>query len=353
MGSEMKARKAAFTLIELLCVVASCAVLLAIALGSTLGWGRASGLRASVLNVRSSLALARQLAVTHSTPVSFVFGNISSPGGVRVIMLSQPTIWRAFWAKPTTCRKALSSTQRLGPALTSWRTVPVQTPATQAVVITEIRRFNYLAATITVSRLTGVAQQQACQHRMTYARDQQRDGLIMVEAALAVVVLAIGVLAAFMLFSVGLNARTRAAGDTQAAIFADSVFNTLRAESTLASTDEPLGGVLGRLRRRRTNLPVAAGGPDGVWANSNIAIRAGILCTTSTPISRSASASIRTSWITRSVLSGGDAGAPDGISTNRVAVTLQVWEGIFGPTNSDAGSVLYTEFDNPGDLVNQ
>jgi len=110
-------------------------------------------------------------------------------------------------------------------------------------------------------------------------RTKNRSGLIMVEAALAVVVLAIGVLAVFVLFSSGLDTRTRASADTQAALLATSVFNTLRAESVQASRENRWEAFWDDFSYGSTNLPVPAGGPDGVWVDTNLAIRAGELCT--------------------------------------------------------------------------
>ena len=60
----------------------------------------------------------------------------------------------------------------------------------------------------------------------------QRDkGFTLVEVALALLVMAIGVLAVFSLLSAGLDASARAVDDTHAAMFADSVFNSLKSLS--------------------------------------------------------------------------------------------------------------------------
>lgn len=65
----------AYSLIELLCVMALVLVLLAIALPSTTDWGRGAAMRTSAANLRSSLAVARRWAVSHGTRTSLVFGN--------------------------------------------------------------------------------------------------------------------------------------------------------------------------------------------------------------------------------------------------------------------------------------
>ena len=64
-----------FSLIELLCVMALVLILLVIALPSTTDWGRGAGMRTSVANLRSSLAVARRWAVSHGTTTSLHCGN--------------------------------------------------------------------------------------------------------------------------------------------------------------------------------------------------------------------------------------------------------------------------------------
>jgi prepilin-type N-terminal cleavage/methylation domain-containing protein len=72
-------RRAAFTLIEMLAVVAIVAILIALTLGSYSSWGRSAGMRVAAANLRSSLNLARQWAVTHQVRTSFTCGNAGSP----------------------------------------------------------------------------------------------------------------------------------------------------------------------------------------------------------------------------------------------------------------------------------
>jgi len=131
-------------------------LLLAIALGSALGWGRSSGLRASVLNVKSSLALARQLAVTHSIPASFAFGNSSTPvdGGYYVVTTNALT-------------GGLGETNYLPKGFifdtSTWSRVDFMADGAcssagdPVIVIREIRGAHHLATTVTVARMTGVA----------------------------------------------------------------------------------------------------------------------------------------------------------------------------------------------------
>lgn len=71
-------RISGFSLIELLCVMALVLILLLIALPSTTDWGRGAGMRTSVANLRSSLAVARRWAVSHGTRTRLECGNDQS-----------------------------------------------------------------------------------------------------------------------------------------------------------------------------------------------------------------------------------------------------------------------------------
>ena len=76
-------RRNAFTLIEMLAVLGIVGIMMVIAVGAFDSMGRGQGLRGGVLNVRSSLALARQYAVTHRERATLVVGNGMSPAGRR------------------------------------------------------------------------------------------------------------------------------------------------------------------------------------------------------------------------------------------------------------------------------
>jgi hypothetical protein len=172
----------------------------------------------------------------------------------------------------------------------------------------------------------------------------------MVEAALAIVVLAIGVLAVFVLFSTGLDTKTRATSDTQAALFADGVFNTLRAESAAASEENRWESFWEAMAGGTTNLPVAVGGPDGVWVDSNLVVRAGTLVT-NIYMNYSLRLGQNTNIVSHSLRYQMDVSfePADATWTNRANVMLRVWEGVFGSTNEN-GAVFYTEFNNPENL---
>jgi prepilin-type N-terminal cleavage/methylation domain-containing protein len=71
----------AFTLIEMLTVMAIMMVMMAFAMVNFLQWGRGAAIRGAVMNVKSSLVCARQWAITHRTKTDFVYGNCASPSG--------------------------------------------------------------------------------------------------------------------------------------------------------------------------------------------------------------------------------------------------------------------------------
>ena len=62
----------AFTLIELLVVMVIAVVIMAVSLPSFLSMGRGAGMRTAVNNVRSTVALSRQWAITHREEITFV-----------------------------------------------------------------------------------------------------------------------------------------------------------------------------------------------------------------------------------------------------------------------------------------
>jgi prepilin-type N-terminal cleavage/methylation domain-containing protein len=72
----------AFTLIEMLTVMAIMMIMMAFAMVNFLQWGRGAAMRGATLNVKSSITCTRQWAVTHRTRTDFVYGNCPSPSGV-------------------------------------------------------------------------------------------------------------------------------------------------------------------------------------------------------------------------------------------------------------------------------
>jgi len=68
----------AFTLIELLVVMVIAVTIMAVSLPSFLSLGRGAGMRTAVNNVRSTISLSRQWAITHREEITFV----ASPTGL-------------------------------------------------------------------------------------------------------------------------------------------------------------------------------------------------------------------------------------------------------------------------------
>ena len=64
--------QSAFTLIELLVVMVIAVVIMAVSLPSFISMGRGAGMRTAVNNIRSTVALSRQWAITHREQITFV-----------------------------------------------------------------------------------------------------------------------------------------------------------------------------------------------------------------------------------------------------------------------------------------
>jgi len=67
-----------FTLIELLTVMAIMLIIMAMAVGAFLDWGRGSGMRGALIDVKSAMVNTRQKAITERKKTQFVFGNTNT-----------------------------------------------------------------------------------------------------------------------------------------------------------------------------------------------------------------------------------------------------------------------------------
>lgn len=191
-----------------------------------------------------------------------------------------------------------------------------------------------------------------------------KDGFSIVEATLAVVVVAAGVLSIFLLFSAGLDLGTPAVQDTTCAMFADSVLNGLRAQSEQAA-EEGYAGLTGHsgwiafwedFGDGLRGMPVPAHCRI-VGGDTNTLIEAGALCTNLivyNPLRSTADLSsiydavryrITVEWETQTT----NVVATE-LLTNRTAVTLKVWPGEAGSTNDTDALILYTQFRYNGNL---
>jgi len=203
-------------------------------------------------------------------------------------------------------------------------------------------------------------------------RMTSREGFTLMEVAIAVAVVVIGVLALFALIGTGLDMSAKAIADTHAGMFANNVFGSLRSVSLeVSETGKP-----GRweefwqdFQSGDTNISVAApnafvgntvtihnpparpvtiSGPLSVYGNDTLYP----LVYQNIPYHDADTTNIvnialRYKCKVESLfpLVGGSV-----LWTNRTMVTLKVWEGEFGSTDEDKALVFYSEFDNPGDL---
>jgi Tfp pilus assembly protein PilV len=121
-------------------------------------------------------------------------------------------------------------------------------------------------------------------HLFTRAgRPCHKSGIVMIEAALALIVLSMGVLTVFLLFARGLERAGQTDEEQQVALFADSVLEGLHAAAQYAAQTDPSAGwtnfwTLLQKEEGHTNVTVAM---PHFWAatNFNAAIRAGYLTT--------------------------------------------------------------------------
>ena len=201
---------------------------------------------------------------------------------------------------------------------------------------------------------------------------RNKAGFTLVEIALAILVVAIGVLAIFALLSSGLDNSVRAIDDTHAAMFADNVFNGLRAVSVslaekqnqlVGSTNCPWETFWDAFSSGTNSITVAAG---DVWKGGNgvLAITHGFHSITFTNITlrgandpsivdRIVDHGLRYDLTVASKLPSGLSPGSWGVPylwTNVARVTLKVWPGQFGQTRVEDQLVFYSEFANPGDL---
>lgn len=172
----------------------------------------------------------------------------------------------------------------------------------------------------------------------------------MIEVAFSVLVLAVGVVSVYLLYSRGLQNTERAMNETSAAMFADEAFNVMRIQSEqLAINGEPnewetfwcdfAGGA--------TGLPFTV---EGAWLDA-MDLRAGSLQShvyRNYPFHAPAVSNI-TDHALRYLLTV-DFHAEQVWRTNRLNATLLVWPGDFGATNVVEPFVFYSEIPNPDNM---
>jgi len=216
-------------------------------------------------------------------------------------------------------------------------------------------------------------------------RRNGKQGFTLLEVAIAVFVIVIGVLALFALMSAGLDSSARAVADTQAAMYADNVFNglhavTLREARRGDNGKDPGGNYYWRMfwhdfASGSTNILIAA--PD-VWIGERVhpaaqPQRLTILGTGDGTVgtvetirfeNRPQHDSGVQGVVNHALRYRIDIRRADGTlvkdslqgewyadaDNERIGVELRVWDGEFGDVEQQDPILLYTEFDNPGTL---
>lgn len=199
----------------------------------------------------------------------------------------------------------------------------------------------------------------------------KRQGFTLIEVALAIVVVAVGIMAVFSLLGSGLDSCSKAIAETQAAIFADNVFNGLRS-AALTQAESSNSWWIGsndwhkfwqNVKSGDTNITVAS---CGMWKNSSGAKPLiisgqdnpvkGYNCIAFTNLSIHGSSEKDTIII----VNGGmryrlDVNGPTNIGAGlgeKVSAKLSVWPGLYGGAtlNTNEATIFYTEFNDPGNL---
>ncbi len=174
-------------------------------------------------------------------------------------------------------------------------------------------------------------------------------GIVMIEAALAVLVLAVGVLAAYALFRSGLEHVERARQDTLAALFADQAFQALEAAGLLAAESRSPGGWEGfwnAFQAGETSVTLAAA---FVWdppPQLEIAAEEP-RCIVFTNAPLHTELPVRLTECAVRYRCRVDLRGPEPDWTNRAALLLEVWPGEWGSTQSVKASAFYREFRRP------
>ena len=210
----------------------------------------------------------------------------------------------------------------------------------------------------------------------THDRIIRRDGFTLIEVAIAMAVVVIGILAVFALITTGLDESGKAVAETNSALFADTVFNALGQRNQEAAKLGVLasGTVVWRqfwsqFSVAQTYVTVAAaptwivsGSVSGgrgvsptlspaVWGDGEIRInRYASVAQHAGGMGGIINSVFRYQLIVNPKFTGaGTTGLGlKNIANTNVTVQLLMWDGEFGSTNDP--QEFDAEFDNPGDL---
>ncbi|MDA1088504.1 MAG: prepilin-type N-terminal cleavage/methylation domain-containing protein [Verrucomicrobia bacterium] len=185
-------------------------------------------------------------------------------------------------------------------------------------------------------------------------------GFTLIEVALSLVVVLIGVLALFALITSGLDSSAKGVADTHSALFADNVFNGLAAASLAAAEQGVLGGnVQWRVfwddfTKGNKAVPIAA---PTTWVPANLDIRRtspgtpNLIKYQIAPTHSGVAGLVNHALKYSLTVNFSSPITPvKEMANTRVMVTLKVWDGEFSAALDADAIVYYSEFDNPGDL---
>ena len=184
-------------------------------------------------------------------------------------------------------------------------------------------------------------------------RRESRSGFTLMEVAIAIVVLAVGVLSVFGLLGGGLDNSSKAVSDTQVAMFAESVLNGLRANSSKAS-EMGENAWYDYWANPTTSVVCAYAWGDGS-GNAMPAIKetganAETLVFTNHSFRASSADNIVNSALRYKLsVEEVDVGTT-GVEIHNYYVTLKVWNGHFGRTDDKTAFIFYSEYSNLGTL---
>jgi prepilin-type N-terminal cleavage/methylation domain-containing protein len=215
----------------------------------------------------------------------------------------------------------------------------------------------------------------------TRSSKSRKGGFTLIEVALAIVVVALGLLAVFSLLSSGLDAARKAIAETQASIFANSVFNGLRSRSlsiaetspnpqnwsdfwtAMTSSSTGFVTVAAPATWSPQTIKIIARVPGAVDdTNNTIVFKDSLLHASPSPPTNIVNNSLR---YRLNISLPTDLPGPPGVGPasaywysspgvpwyeRRAMATLYVWDGAMGATSSNNAMIFYSEFSNPGDL---
>lgn len=198
-------------------------------------------------------------------------------------------------------------------------------------------------------------------------------GFTLIELAIAVAVVFVGILALFALITSGLDESGKAVADTQSALFAESVFNGLGAMSQRAATNNLSWRQEWNSIAAKTTLVTL---PAPAWKGSDptrgmvYSITADVIPArppmpaprtivfTNFAFRVTGEPAITTYALRYLLLIGNTNAMQFPLATSGATVwdnvvipaRLSVWDGEYGITDTNNALTFYTEFDNPGDL---